>query len=456
MISVFVSITDIFSTSSLTDLSKTIKEFRIIFKYLAFVACAAKAPITQKLLDETLSLIDKAGSAENIRRWYLWTPTQLSLMEIYDKLKRVVLIGGNGTGKTLMLETYVINTANENPKDDVVFAIHLEDSFDKPLLQLQFEVKFEELSNVTVKTFINLDELSVENCENTHICIDEVDASNIPLEDLQKIHAKSIWIVIRTGSGNQKVISKEITFGNHEEYLKKQIPGWLIVNLTYPLRTSKRISIKVKETGFIGGYDELQNDFNSSLEIVENMPLGPEPLVILSSKGTYKERLQHVFNTVAKDKSALIIFDYEGVMSPTPSEVEKAEHSSTNEESQSLLLGIEAVKACDRPKPPLIWLDYNHDDINNDKEDIKAMMRGSKDFIGCDLITSPYTVAGIEADVVIFVGSYVSSVTDIMSRCRGQFVHVPLEGEDSDSDSICDMIRDLAETIESGPLCITE
>ena len=102
------------------------------------------------------------------------------------------------------------------------------------------------------------------------------------------------------------------------------------------------------------------------------------------------------------------------------------------------MVGIEAVKACDRPKPPLIWLGSEFDYVSDDKENIKAMMRGSKDFIGCDLITSPYTVAGIEADVVIFVGSYVSSVTDIMSRCRGQFVHVPLEGEDGESDSICD------------------
>ena len=408
-----------FSTSSPTDLSKTIKEFKIIFKYLAFVAYAAKAPITQKLLDETLALIDKAGSAENIRRWYLWTPTQLSLMEIYDKLRRVVLIGGNGTGKTLMLETYVMNTANENAKDDVIFAIHQEEPSDKSLLQLQFEVEFEELSNVTVKTFVNFDELSVENCENTHICIDEVDAYDMPLEDLQKIQAKSIWMVIRKARSH-----------NYEEDLKKQIPGWLIVNLTYPLRTSKRISIKVKETGDPGSYVELQNKFNSSLEIVENMPLGPEPLVISSSEGTNEERLQHVFNTVAKDKSALIIFDNDP-MSPTPSEVEKAEHSSSDEESDRLLLVIEAVKACDRPKPPLIWLDSDHDDINDDKEDIKAMMRGSKDFIGCDLITNPYNVAGIEADLVIFVGSYVHMAhTDIMSRCRGQFVHVLLEDDD--------------------------
>ena len=85
--------------------AKTIEEFKIIFNYLAFVACSAKAPIRQKMLDATLDLIDKAGSAENIQIWSQWTPFQLSLMEMADQLKRVVLTGGNGTGKTLMLET---------------------------------------------------------------------------------------------------------------------------------------------------------------------------------------------------------------------------------------------------------------------------------------------------------------------------------------------------------------
>ena len=156
----------------------------------------------------------------------------------------------------------------------------------------------------------------------------------------------------------------------------------------------------------------LGNKFNDSLEIVDNMPLGPEPLIIPSSKGTYKVRMQHTYNTVAKDKSALVIINYT-TMSPKPEEIQDAKHSSTNEQlaqktdglSQNLLVGIEAVKACDRPKPPLIWLGSVFDYVSDDKEKIKAMMRGSKDFIGCDLITDPFCVAGIEADLVIFLGS---------------------------------------------------
>ena len=144
------------------------------------------------------------------------------------------------------------------------------------------------------------------------------------------------------------------------------------------------------------------------------MPLGPEPLIIPSSKGTYKVRLQHTCNTVAKDKSALVICDYIE-MSPTHEEIQDAKHSSTNEElaqmtdyeSQNLLVGIEAVKACDRPKPPLIWLHSIYEYVSDDKENIKAWMRGSKDFIGCDVITTSECVAGIEADLVIYLGKVI-------------------------------------------------
>ena len=61
--------------------SRNVEEFKIIFKYLAFVACAAKAPIRQKLLDETLKLIEKAGDAKNVQRWCLWTPSQLRFLK---------------------------------------------------------------------------------------------------------------------------------------------------------------------------------------------------------------------------------------------------------------------------------------------------------------------------------------------------------------------------------------
>ena len=49
-------------------------------------------------------------------------------------------------------------------------------------------------------------------------------------------------------------------------------------------------------------------------------------------------------------------------------------------------------------------------------------MKGSKDFIGRDLITDEHCLAGYEADLVIYLGLY--NVSNCMSRCRGQFIHI--------------------------------
>ena len=69
----------------------TLVEFKTIFKYLAFVASAA--PVRQKMLDETIAIIDKAGTSENIKKWCWWTPEQLSLLDQAENLNRVILIG---------------------------------------------------------------------------------------------------------------------------------------------------------------------------------------------------------------------------------------------------------------------------------------------------------------------------------------------------------------------------
>ena len=114
---------------------------------------------------------------------------------------------------------------------------------------------------------------------------------------------------------------------------------------------------------------------------------------------------------MAKDKAALIIMTCTD-MSATPEEVQEAKQGTayeklaqkTDDYSENLLVGLEAVKACARPKPPLIWLNSDYDYVSDDKERIKDLMRGSKDFIGCDLITDLRCVAGIEADLVILFG----------------------------------------------------
>ena len=133
--------------TTLISRAKTMEEFKTIFKYLAFVACAGKAPIRQKMLDETLARVAKAGDVENIERWCLWTPTQLSLLEQAENLTRVILIGGNGTGKTAMLDAFATNTAKKQPEEMVNFAIHQCYPQACPLLQLILESKYEEIDD---------------------------------------------------------------------------------------------------------------------------------------------------------------------------------------------------------------------------------------------------------------------------------------------------------------------
>ena len=94
---IFQLVEDQKSSTSATSIEK----FILIFQLLAFLACAGKAPIRQKLLPESLARVKKAGGADNILRWCVWTKDQLSLMAMADKLLRVILIGGNGTGKVI-------------------------------------------------------------------------------------------------------------------------------------------------------------------------------------------------------------------------------------------------------------------------------------------------------------------------------------------------------------------
>ena len=262
---------------------------------------------------------------------------------------------------------------------------------------------------------------------NATVCIDEINVEYVKPEDLLAIKAKSVWIVIRDTDQRQE---------NPEEYLRQQFPDWVVVNLSYPLRTSKNLSEKVKSDKVYYGpvyYKTHTNNFNSSMQVAPNMPLGPEPLILLRSEGSSHARLQQAFIVLGIDKPALIILSFYD-MKPTTEEIQAAKATTSHQElaektddrSQKLLVGIEAVKACQRPHgPPLLWFDSSFAYVSDAKASIKEWIKGkNRNFSGKDLLTDQYCVAGYEADYVICLGSDVS-VSAFMSRCRGQFVHIP-------------------------------
>ena len=264
-------------------------------------------------------------------------------------------------------------------------------------------------------TFKEVSELNLTNCHT--VCVDEIAMGLVKPEDLHAIRSNSLWIVIRETNRLGE---------NHEEYLRQIFPGWVIVNLSYPLRTSRNLSDKIKNEEV---YDRTHtNNFNESLKVAPNMPLGPNPLILLKAEGSYYTRLQKAFSVLGIDKSALIILD--SSMRPTFEEIQAVKATYTHKESaeniaEYVLVGIEAVKACQRPQgPPLLWFRSDYASISDGKASIKEWMKGkNRNISGRDLLTESMCVPGYEADLVIYLG--IDDVSAYMSRCRGQFVNIP-------------------------------
>ena len=155
-----------------------------------------------------------------------------------------------------MLDAFTTKTAKKNQDEKVVFSIHQYWSDGRPLLQLDLEARNQKMKNIDVTTFRNISDLNIASLSNCTLCIDEISMKYINPLELNETNAKSIWMVIRETDTNEE---------NPEEYLRNQFPGWVIVSLRYPLRTSKTISEKVKNVG-LRGSGVHKNIFNSSFQ----------------------------------------------------------------------------------------------------------------------------------------------------------------------------------------------
>ena len=129
----------------MTPFGKSIVEngFTTMVKYLTFAACAARAPVTQSLTKEINERVLIAGSPENIERWMFWTVPQATFFANATSQQKVLLLGGNGVGKKILMIERAKQLAIKG--EEVVFCVYPPYSFgQKLLLQLQLEIQFEE------------------------------------------------------------------------------------------------------------------------------------------------------------------------------------------------------------------------------------------------------------------------------------------------------------------------
>ena len=103
-------------------LTKTsINQFKIVAKYLCFVASAAKVTVGDRVDKQAGDIVQKFGTAENIKTWIL-TPQQLSILENSKGLDYVILMGPNGSGKSMLLKE--VGKRKADQKCEVVYAIY--------------------------------------------------------------------------------------------------------------------------------------------------------------------------------------------------------------------------------------------------------------------------------------------------------------------------------------------
>ena len=433
--------------------------------YLAFIGCAGRAFIKQRIEDVTSQLVARAGSIENIRRWYLWTPMQLSIMSKVEDLPKLLIIGGNGTGKTTLLESAAMHIADKDDENNVVYIIVTK--YPNLLFRLQMEVKFENWRNVKVIVKASFSEIidlltnPLDMPSNAYVFIDELAAPDphdcSVFKEVSNMRVKSVWCVIRA--------SKRHAGNDPEQALRDEFKDWTIVHLKYPLRTTKTISNYVKKIPKWHELHGLGNDFNSSLNIDVNLPIGPDWRIIERKEGSYARRLKIAYNDI--HNPALIILNVLD-MEPTFREIENSKNfpyfgklvqakslilsrgtKTLSTKKERLLVGIEAVmEACEvhgRPQP-LLWFDkhYNEDIFVSESQAeraIKNNMFEEDNNYKEDIVTDNDCVAGYEANIVILLGeSLLAESTRFqrtqntwsehaaeltMGRCSGQFILIP-------------------------------
>ena len=396
-------------------------------KYLAFAACAAKAPITQKLTRKIDDIVQTAGSAENVQRWMFWTVPQATVFANSFSQPKVLLLGGNGVGKTVIM----MQRAKELSivGEEVVFCIG-EDfgTTTKTLLHLQTEAEFEDFhtqnpqsKKIQVKSLNSYDP-SKENLGKTHVFIEEITEDK--LKKIATLQTKSCWVTVSIGT-----FSKEFKDANEAiTYFKSLYPEWYIPFFNYILRTTQNVAKELKKPNRSVNQNNINNEsrLNKVLDVPQNIQEGPEPVAFISlPSDQFYEKVKATFTEIGQNDMALVLIDitWSPVNSLSSKTIREFKTEFANywqfekelEDGHTLAFLLKSISASGR-EPPLFWIDDCS--FNSNEDQIKDWIRGKSK---CDLITNFTLMEGFEASTCISFSS--ATVYSALSRTRVKHVN---------------------------------
>ena len=412
------------SKSAKTELEK---QFANIVKYLAFTACAAKAPVSQSLTKEIDDRVKIAGSAENVQRWMFWTVPQATFFANASSRKKVLLLGGNGVGKTVLM----IQRAKELSivGEEVIF--YIGSAFSaygsiESLLQLQLQTEFEDFQTENpqskkvqvrpLKSFHRYDPIG-----KTHVFIDEVDEKSFE-NHASTLQTKSLWVAL---SFDQ--YSKEFEDANEAmNHFKSLYPEWYIPFFNYILRATKNVAKELKKPIRAMYRDDFNNEskLNNLLDIPKNIQEGPETETFVDlPSNLFCQIVFSTFKELGKIDVALVVLDkYVGLPVKSISSKTKISNTTNNSVSKkypdydyTLTFLLQTISNSGR-EPPLIWIEACS--FNSREDQIKDWIRGKSKR---DLITDRVLIHGFEASTCISFSS--SNTTNILSRTRVKHIN---------------------------------
>ena len=373
-----------------SDPESEIKQYKTLVKYLAFVASSSKMPIAQNLIDETSKRVQEFGKAENIRTWSCWTPKQLQVLSCPDTLIKVILIGGNGSGKTMMLKEKAKRRSEEGKK--VLFVIFSAGGM-KTLLYYQLKIEFKDFNiNLICIDYEGLIDKSV--LLDSFLFIDEAIDELFLFNFLKKNcldSCSSIWIASGLDSYS----------------FEGEVDSFELISLDLALRNTKTITNYIKSS--TDHNIILHNSLNKNLLILDHMPTGKN--IVLVDRNDHEKlpdllvrAMQHLSSTL----KLLICIDFRDICK------ESFENTITflKQNHKTVVFQNEYSKLNDKEEDVEKWIANSHEDTI--------------------MISDHNTVAGFEADTVIAIGR--RALKTFVSRARVYFIHVNYSDDSDESD----------------------